>query len=633
MRCALPRFLPLLALFGVGAALAQDGEGGGYRLVAVHGLPELSALSFSPDGTRLYAGGTDDLVRVFAVPSLTQEDSFGGRGARIDHLALAPDGSTVAAGDRDGAVTLFDAWSGEELYRFGGNGRPIVGLSWSEDGKQLGVASMHGPLRLVDGDSGRPLEQIQGPGEWFTRVAFALEHGKVAATGTGGDVRIWTLPGGQLIKRLEVGGVETTQLAWSPDGQRIAGADWDGRIRVWDVASGELLATLKGEGKTGGLRFLPDGRLIARGEDDSPRIWSLDGSVDRGFEPPPRWTGLREAEAPEQASLESVHQRLDATWDPIRGRIAEAYGGTLRIWSADGQLLASRDTGLAGVTAVAVDPDGRLVAQGDRQGRVLVRASLLGDVTGVLALHEGPVQALDWSSAADTLAIAGPDHLLRTWQVLEGQLNTVYFGHEQRLTDASFDLSGGRLASGSEDGTVRLWSLGSPEPQRTLEAHEQGVNRIAWSSDGRLASWPRATPDPGPGAPPDQPRAFFASGEPNMTLRVDHGDGFGAWAPGSSRLASATFDDMALIDGYTGQRRPDRHGAARLHDLRYSHDGSVLVGGTEGGSVYVMDGRTGALQLALRGHAGPVNALAFSGDDSLLVSGSEDGTVRVWKRD
>ncbi len=58
--------------------------------------------------------------------------------------------------------------------------------------------------------------------------------------------------------------------------------------------------------------------------------------------------------------------------------------------------------------------------------------------------------------------------------------------------------------------------------------------------------------------------------------------------------------------------------------------GRLLAGGTQGGSVQILDRSTGALVVSLRGHAGPVNAVSFDPGGRLLVSGSQDGTVRVW---
>jgi WD40 repeat protein len=45
---------------------------------------------------------------------------------------------------------------------------------------------------------------------------------------------------------------------------------------------------------------------------------------------------------------------------------------------------------------------------------------------------------------------------------------------------------GKTLASGSADGTVKLWDAATGKEQLTLKGHAKGVNSVAFSPDGKI---------------------------------------------------------------------------------------------------------------------------------------------------
>ena len=70
-----------------------------------------------------------------------------------------------------------------------------------------------------------------------------------------------------------------------------------------------------------------------------------------------------------------------------------------------------------------------------------------------------------------------------------GELLRTLEGHSDYVNSVAFDPSGGTLASGSGDQTVKLWDVGSGELLRTLEGHSDIVRSVAFDpSGGTLAS-------------------------------------------------------------------------------------------------------------------------------------------------
>jgi WD40 repeat protein len=631
------RALPVLALplaLALPMTLSAAGDPASeLQLVGVHGVPDVAQVRFSDDGRLLVTAGDDDLVRVYDARTLRPMLRFGHLGARIDRVAVHPWDGLIAAGDRDGVVVVYDADSGQETYRYGGNGRPILAVDWSRDGDQTGIAALHGPVQVLDAHTGRPLQVIRGPAEWFARVTFDLEHDRVAATGEAGHVRVWRTDTGRLEHTLEVGGVDTTQMAFSPDGAWLATGDWDGHVRVWDLATGALDQRITGAGQTGGLAFTQDGRVLLRGPDDSVLISGSGRTGSKRMAPPPRWTGLPSEETETEWAPE-VHTRADA--DVWGDRLAEAHGDSLRIWDLSTRTVTRElDTGLAEVRAVAVSPDGALVASLDRVGVLRVREAHSGAIRAVVGLPDGPGRDIAWSPDGRMLAISGPDRLVRVWEPLAGEPLRTLFGHTDDVTQVAW-LPTSQLATASLDGTVRVWDVRSKRELRHIIAWEGGVGALAISPSGRIALWPATeTPvDPDTpdliGRPTDAVRVHASDGSRSATQpTLDHGAGDGAWTHDSTELLSIDGTELVFVKGSQELRSAS---TARLLCVATSPDGALIAGGTQGGTVVLLDAKTGTLLKALRGHAGPVLDVGFSADGRTLASGSADGTVRVWQR-
>jgi WD40 repeat protein len=62
-------------------------------------------------------------------------------------------------------------------------------------------------------------------------------------------------------------------------------------------------------------------------------------------------------------------------------------------------------------------------------------------------------------------------------------------GHTNNVTSVAFSPDGKTVASGSSDGTARLWRVSDGALLDTFEGHADGVQSVAFSPDGRtLAS-------------------------------------------------------------------------------------------------------------------------------------------------
>jgi WD40 repeat protein len=103
--------------------------------------------------------------------------------------------------------------------------------------------------------------------------------------------------------------------------------------------------------------------------------------------------------------------------------------------------------------------------------------------------HEGGVYSVSWSPDGNRLATASNDGTVRVWDAGSGgQLLTITViaeGSRSQVWNASWSPDGHWLASGSDDGTARIWDANTGKELLTLRGHSCAVTSVAWSPDSK----------------------------------------------------------------------------------------------------------------------------------------------------
>jgi hypothetical protein len=178
------------------------------------------------------------------------------------------------------------------------------------------------------------------------------------------------------------------------------------------------------------------------------------------------------------------------------------------------------------------------------------------------------------------LASGSNDGNIRLWAPSTGACTAVFEGHQGFVVWALAVLGDGRLASGSDDNTIRLWDLATGACAAVFEGHQGPVSALAVLGDGRLAS-----------------------GSDDKTIRL--------WDPATGACA-------AVFKGHRGQ----------VNALAVLGDGR-LASGSDDKTIRLWDPATGNCERVFQGHQDWVRALAVLGDGR-LASGSFDNTIRLW---
>jgi hypothetical protein len=196
--------------------------------------------------------------------------------------------------------------------------------------------------------------------------------------------------------------------------------------------------------------------------------------------------------------------------------------------------------------------------------------------------HFSAVFAVDISPDGETIASGSHDGTVKLWQARTGAAIAALAGHAGTVGAVAFSPNGRTLYT-ADAAAVHVWDVSTHVEQRKLVGHTAQVSSVAVSRDG-------------------------------------------------TRLVSGGFDGtVRLWDAATGKALLVlTHGAGvRVFSVAFSPDGTRMVMAS-GHMARIWDAATGKEIAVLRGHADTVEAVAFSPDGKRILTGSSDNTARIW---
>ncbi len=255
-------------------------------------------------------------------------------------------------------------------------------------------------------------------------------------------------------------------LAWSPDGARLAAGFDKGAIRVWDARTWAKPRLLRGHsGWVHSLSWSPDGRRLASGSGD-------------------KTVGIWKAETGRSLHILKGHANEvnSAAWSPDGRLVASASDDeTVKVWDPfTGDEAATLEGHSTAVNSVAWSPDGSRLASGSDD-----RTVRLWQVETFEATHSmkggGNIWNVAWSPDSTLLASTEPPSV-RIWEAASAKQLAGLEGHSGQVLPTIFSPDGRLLASGADDGDIRLWRCDTWACVATVSAGfvEDVNNALAW---------------------------------------------------------------------------------------------------------------------------------------------------------
>jgi WD40 repeat protein len=246
------------------------------------------------------------------------------------------------------------------------------------------------------------------------------------------------------------------------------------------------------------------------------------------------------------------------------------------------------------------------------------------NIFGALRGPEGCVTCVAFTPDRQWLPSSASGNAIYGWDLSTRMITLVLQGHNDNVQRISISSDGNCIASGSTDGTIRLWNIGTGEECHVLHAPDgQWINNVCFLSghtcivsfDNKIHIWDAVM------------GTQVSSSAPAQVSQCKE------VSPASDQFAFMCADtvmvwDASILDN-TISTNEDQ---INISALSFSPDGQLFASiSTNDCHIHLWHAATRQEAcLPLQNHQDIVECVAFSPDGQLVTSGSADTTIIVW---
>ncbi|XP_049398278.1 coatomer subunit beta'-2-like [Solanum stenotomum] len=267
--------------------------------------------------------------------------------------------------------------------------------------------------------------------------------------------------------------------------------------------------------------------------------------------------------------------------------LASLYSGTVCIWNYQTQTMAkSFEVTELPVRSAKFIPRKQWVVAGADDMFIRVYNYNTMDKVKVFEAHTDYIRCVAVHPTLPYVLSSSDDMLIKLWDWEKGWLCTQIFeGHSHYVMQVTFNPKDtNTFASASLDRTIKIWNLGSPDPNFTLDAHLKGVNCVDYFTGG------------------DKP--YLITGSDDHTAKV--------WD-------YQTKSCVQTLEGHTHN----------VSAVCFHPELPIIITGSEDGTVRIWHSTTYRLENTLNYGLERVWAIGYMRSSRRVVIGYDEGTIMV----
>uniref|UniRef100_A0ACD5XWM0 Uncharacterized protein n=1 Tax=Avena sativa TaxID=4498 RepID=A0ACD5XWM0_AVESA len=267
--------------------------------------------------------------------------------------------------------------------------------------------------------------------------------------------------------------------------------------------------------------------------------------------------------------------------------LASLYSGSVCIWDYQSQtMVKSFETSELPVRSAKFVPRKQWVVAGADDMHIRVYNYNTMDKVKVIDAHTDYIRCVAVHPTLPYVLSSSDDMLIKLWDWDKGWMCTQIFeGHSHYVMQVTFNPKDtNTFASASLDRTTKIWSLGSPDPNFTLDGHQKGVNCIDYFTGG------------------DRP--YLITGSDDSTAKV--------WD-------YQTKSCVQTLEGHTHN----------VSAVCFHPELPIIITGSEDGTVRIWHSTTYRLENTLNYGLERVWAIGYMKGSRRMVIGYDEGTIMI----